>query len=164
MDEIKEPNEQKELFPELEDMAENSADSGEPTSTEDDEAKKISIEDMIANFPGAPTREQIDEWKGIYGESNIFASLYSEDELYIYRPLSRLEWKNMMSDVNKATPDKRNYLIEEMTVSRGLLFPSFSVDFKKASHAGTITSLYTQILMVSNFISDAVLEQLIVKL
>ena len=69
-----------------------------------------------------------------------------------------------MSSVNQAAPDKRSHLLEEMTVSRALLFPSFTVDFKNSSKAGSITSLYTQILMISNFISDTMLEQLIVKL
>ena len=155
----KKVEEQEEMFPELKEGVE----AEEERAVEEAQKEKTAL-DIIKEFKDGPSDEQVEQWKTMFGENNIFASMYSEDELYVYRPITRTEWKSIMMDLAKAPQDKRASVNEEMVVQRCMLFPQFDIDFKAGSKAGTISSIYTQILIVSNFMNDAVLEQLIVKL
>lgn len=94
---------------------------------------------------GGPTQIQIDEWKLKYGD--VFVAKFSDDEKFVYRPLRRFEYKQILSvgqQDNKA-------FAEEKVVQLCVLWPV--VDPTKVSmlKAGTVSTLVELIMSASNF-------------
>lgn len=130
--------------------------------TEDIEtvSSKESVLDKIQKIPGAPSKAQIDSWKTQYG--NVFATqMPISGSLYIYRPISRLEWKQLQS-IAPANADSG--WIDEQLVNRCVLFPSMDSEKVATSLAGTVETITQQILSASDFYAENVAISLIHKL
>ena len=133
---------------------------------EQQKAKKTKFDySFLKDYENAPTQEQLENWKELYNK--IYLASLSEDELYIFRRISRLEFKNIQRELQKAVQAGSNVddsWMEDQVVRHCLLFPEVTPEFKTASPAGTIPSLYKQIMMVSNFLDDNVLMRLVMEI
>lgn len=148
---------------------------------EKEEKKPVDFLDLIKDLPGAPNQVIIDEWKTKYGE--VFFSGFSETECYIWRALSRAEYRklqirNQVRAATKQNPDpKDNAQIaarietdmteafgeEEETVSMCLLWPKLSAE-ELSFKAGTVPTLLEQIMANSNIMSPQQAQMLVIKI
>src|SRR5579863_2839133 len=139
------------------------------------------LRSLIKDLPDAPDQVQLDKWKAQFG--NIYVSGFSETELFIWRPLNRVEYKqlqiaqqieaaiNQLGD--KATPDEvkskvttaidAEFKREEKLVSQCLLWPKLTPE-ELAQKAGTVPSLLEQITANSNFLSPQQASLLVMRL
>ena len=92
-----------------------------------------------------PTQEQIDEWKSKYGD--IFVATFGEEK-YIYRPLKRFEYKQILSLGQAA--DARTYA-EEKVAEKCIVWPKIEAAKLSTFKAGTISTLVDLIMAASNF-------------
>ena len=92
-----------------------------------------------------PTQEQIDEWKAKHGD--IFVATFGEEK-YIYRPLKRFEYKQILS-VNQ-TADAKTYA-EEKVAEKCIVWPQIDPTKISTLKAGTISTLVDLIMAASNF-------------
>lgn len=119
------------------------------------------LRQLLNSLEGAPSPLQIDAWKQEYGE--VFVSGFSEEELYIFRPLKRNEWKELRAAAaNSEGMDELKF--EEMVVSTCVLFPALAGASNLANKAGTVTTLNEQVMQHSNFIPPALALSLVQKL
>jgi len=98
-------------------------------------------------FPGGPTWADVAEWKSQYGE---IYSLSISGQTYIFRLLTRMEYKNIMR-ARQNDP----YFREEKVCETCVLWPK---DFRGAvlasAPAGVPTILADQIMEKSGFVPD----------
>lgn len=97
-------------------------------------------------FPGGPTYEQIEQWKAQYGD--VYLTRYADDEVYIWRTLTRAEYKKVMAlvDINPAGR-------EEKICQIAVLFPQEFNELAQArGKAGVPTVLSEQIMEKSGFL------------
>jgi len=125
---------------------------------EEDKVKFSTIDRIVKQ--GKISKEQIEEWKTYYN-NKVFSSFYDEEEYYIYRYITRPEYKVLVASLpQKATEDVFN----EMLVSKCLLYPEWTPDLKLIIAGGTIDTLSLQIRVASNFIPESVAIEMIQKL
>lgn len=108
---------------------------------------------LLRDFPTSPTTEEIEGWKTKYGD--IFVSAFSEDELFVFRPLNRREHR----ELQESAQSEQDF--EEKCVRRALLWTSVADLEQKA---GTIPTLFEQIVQSSNFMAPQLAASLVVKL
>lgn len=123
--------------------------------------QKISLGDYLKDIPGAPTTEQIDEWKKKFGE--VFCSGFSELELFIWRPISRAEFISLQVAASQAQ-NSGQFVLEEQLVETCVLWASESGQKALTLKAGSLPTLQEQIMQNSNFVSPSVASALVVKL
>lgn len=73
------------------------------------------VSERLEGTPGAPNKEQLLQWKKMYG-GNLHVFAMSDDEFYIFRPLSRKEYRQLQSlpDVLKTSaPGASNADLDE---------------------------------------------------
>jgi len=131
----------------------------EETHKTEEENTKLSLIDRICK-KGKVTKEQIEEWKTYYN-NKVFATIFDEEEYYVYRYVTRPEYKQIISTMAKnATEDVFNDLL----VTKCVLYPTMTPENKMALGAGTIDTLSLQIRVASNFIPESVAIDMINKL
>ena len=91
------------------------------------------------------TQEQISEWKAKFGE--IFVAKFSDEEKYLYRPLKRFEYKQILA---LGQADNKSFA-EEKIVSMCIVWPVMEVTKIPTLKAGTINTLVELIMESSNF-------------
>lgn len=97
-------------------------------------------------FPGGPTYEQIEHWKAQYGD--VYMTEYDDNEVYIWRTLTRAEYKQVMAMTNLA-PAAR----EERICQIAVLYPASFNELEQArGKAGVPTVLAEQIMEKSGFL------------
>lgn len=100
---------------------------------------------MAENVIAGVTKEQIEEWKAKFGE--VYVAKFSEEEKYLYRPMRRLEYKQIVSvgqNENKA-------FAEEKVVQMCVVFPAIDPTKMATLKAGTVSTLVDLIMAASNF-------------
>lgn len=127
-----------------------------------EEQKEPTLADVLAQFPGSPTKEQLDSWKGEHGE--IFCSGMSATELFIFRPVKRQEFVEMQLALAQAQAPVTQYQVEEDTVQKCVLWASDPGLQALRLKAGTLSTLNEQILQNSNFVTPAMASALVIKL
>ena len=86
---------------------------------------------------------QIEEFKKQY--KDVFVYMFSDDEFYIYRPITRFEYKELSKDTD-------NYdLVAEKIVMRATLYPQLTDSVMNTLKAGVIPTLLELILDASGF-------------
>ena len=90
------------------------------------------------------TQEQIDKWKEQFGD--IYSAVLADDKKYIYRPMKRIEYKNVI-----ANPEASRSYMEEQIVIKCLIHPKLSPTDLAAEKAGTVSTLTDLIMAASNF-------------
>ena len=114
------------------------------------------ITDRLSGTEDAPGYEEIADWKNAYGI--IYAStIHMADDLFIFRPLKRLDYKKIVASGAAKSEDK----YEEALVKRCLLYPTPDAKFLADANAGTIQTLRVQIEFKSGFIPEALAIELI---
>lgn len=120
------------------------------------------LADILAGFPGAPNKDQLDKWKAEHGE--IFCSGLSATELFIFRPVKRQEFVEMQLALAQATEPVTQYQVEENTVQKCVLWASPGGLSALKLKAGTLSTLNEQVLQNSNFVTPAMASALVIKL
>jgi len=112
---------------------------------------------MLAQYDGAPSMLDIENWKQQFGD--VYISALSDDELFIFRCLRRKEYASLQNDVadGKMSPLEQ----EEATVKTCLLWTSVK---DLSSKAGTIPTVLEQIVQNSNFMPPQLAAQFVAKL
>ena len=128
-------------------------------------AKEKSLLDLIIEEEGLDL-QQIETWKTQYGK--VYAVRYDEHETYIYRYLTRPEYKQVQQKVDALRNNQNvdlEYLADEMIFDKCVLYPKVQdPNFKATIKAGTIPTTAFQIRLSSNFLPDTVAVELISKL
>ena len=100
---------------------------------------------MAESLIAGATQDQINEWKAKFGE--VYVAKFSEEEKYIYRPLRRLEYKQLLTlgqNENKTFAEEK---VVQMCVVHPVIDPSKIALLK----AGTVSTLVELIMSASNF-------------
>jgi hypothetical protein len=97
------------------------------------------------NVENGPSQEQIDEWKIKHGE--LFVAKFSDTEKYIYRPLKRFEYKQIMG-VGQA---ENKAFAEEKVVQTCVVWPVIDPTKIAMVKAGTISTMVDLVMAASNF-------------
>jgi hypothetical protein len=129
---------------------------------EDPKKKDPTLAEILSDFAGSPTKEQLDKWKAEHGE--IFCSGLSALELFIFRPVKRQEFVQMQLVLAQATEPVTQYQVEEDTVQKCVLWASEPGLSALKLKAGTLSTLNEQVLQNSNFVTPAMASQLVIKL
>ena len=98
---------------------------------------------------GSPTEYELEEWKDMYGVFYI-SSIGEDDDLYIWRTLKRLEYKQLIK--SGVANDQMRY--EEAVLTRCSLWPKLSLETMARLNAGVVETLAKQVLYKSGFVSD----------
>ena len=112
-------------------------------------------------IPEGPSEQQIQEWKNQFGE--VFVSVFSDTEKYIWRPIIRSEWISLHSYISSQGDKVTQYNFEEMICDTCILWKSNKISWDKVK-AGTIGALNEQILQASNFVDPQTASYLVAKL
>lgn len=95
-------------------------------------------------FPGGPTEGVIDMWKERYGQ--IFMTEIDDEEIYIWRVLTRAELKTMM-EIGDDDPLYK----EEVICQKCVLWPTNYAEDTMNGKAGTPSTLADHIFQKSGF-------------
>lgn len=134
----------------------------QPESQTSNVAKKL-IDIIVEESNGTLTYAQIDEWKQMYN-NKVYAIRFDAGESYIFRYVSRLEMKAIISQVQKATKNVTDDYLDELLFDRCVLYPKVTPDIKNLIGAGTISTIAEQIRIQSNYLPPEVAIQLVQKL
>lgn len=118
------------------------------------------LAEMLEGLPGAPDKATIEAWKAGYGE--IFVSGFSPTELYVWRPISRKEHRQLQMALQQSNGEIDQLKYEEMVCETCVLYPK-GLKWEE-SKGGTATTLSEQIFQNSNFINPQQASMLVVKL
>lgn len=139
------------------------ADETQPEKKEEAAQAGPDLAGLLAVFPGAPDKDQLELWKQQFGE--IFCSGFSETELFIWRALSRREYVGLQKQLRQPPQQGQEPLneldYEEMVVAACTLWSSVPDVTRKG---GSITTLSEQVLMNSNFMPPQMANALVIKL
>lgn len=95
-------------------------------------------------------------WKSLYGR--LYASKITDDSvIYVWRPLLRLEYKQMVGDSGKNNGTVNwadDYLRQNEILKKCLLFPKPTDNWLRNIRAGVAKTLEQQISFQSGFISE----------
>lgn len=116
------------------------------------------LKELLDDFPNRPSPAEIDTMKSKHG--SVFLSALNDDEVFIFRPLTRKEHRSLNAQVSegKLAPDA----FEETVVKTCLLWASLTDSLD--SKAGTLPSLFEQVMQNSNFLAPQLLSNLVTKL
>lgn len=133
------------------------------TNVNKDEAKKEptfgdKLKGLLHDFKNAPSTSEIDAFKLKHGD--VYLSALSETELFMFRSLTRKEYREINANIQEEKLSGENY--EEIVVSTCLLWTSVTTNLD--NKAGTYPSLMEQIMQNSNFLSPQMLTNLVIKL
>ncbi len=145
------------------------------------ETSKPDLASIVKNLPNAPDQPTIDAWKAKY--KDVFVSGFSEEEIFIWRSINRVEYKKfqieqqainaLQQNTNSGSPQDvkaqvavaidTQYAMEENLVANCILWPKLTPE-ELSAKAGTIPSLLEQIMQNSNFMTPAQASVLVMRL
>lgn len=130
--------------------------------TQDTKAEGTNFADLLKQFEGAPSKEQIDAWKAQYGD--VYCSAFSEVELFIWRPVTRKEWREHQIGLSQSQTGVDPFQSEETLVAQSMLWASEPGKKALVTKAGSLATLHEQLLQNSNFVEPRLASNLVVKL
>jgi len=146
----------------------------EPEETvvpEVEEEAAQSLKEILTGHDEKPGQEQIDAWKVQYGSA--FVSGFDEEELYIWRPMNRREYKTLQARRDElmvlAQQGQGNPLgeaeWEEMICHTCVLWPQVEESYwSEKAKAGAPSTLAGQIMTQSAFLNPQAASYLVEKL
>lgn len=146
-------------------MSETTQDVTKDALEQEQEKLHSSLRELLLQFPGAPTADQLEAWKQEFGE--IFCSAFSDDEVFIWRPLGRKEWTDRqvaLAQMSQETDMVNVFELEEQIVRACILWGSEKGMKSLTTKAGSVSTLHEQLLQNSNFVDPRVASSLVVKL
>lgn len=125
-------------------------------ATEQQPAATPDLASLLAQIPGAPDAAALEKWKQVHGE--IFCSGFSDDEIFIWKPVNRREYL----EIQKAVQANQEADFSELVVRKCILWSSSerALELK----AGSIPTLSEQIMQNSNFMPVQLAANLVIKL
>ena len=119
--------------------------------TEEEMAEK---DDLLYNengeellIPGGPTIEQVEKWKSMYNDEVYMTEF--ENEVFLWRPITRKEYKDIMKLQNADT-----FYKEERICERCVLYPeNYNFSAMVKGKAGIPTVLSELIMEKSGFVA-----------
>lgn len=133
-------------------------EANEQMQTEDEESNipKAARENLQGSdrvFPGGPTHNQVENWKQEFGD--IYMTEF-DDETYIWRTLSRLEYKNLMNQGSSSEWEG-----EELIAQTCVLWPeNYGPEEISDGKAGVPSILSDQIMAKSGFAAQSRAQKL----
>jgi len=119
------------------------------------------LKGFLKGHADSPSETDIEKWKEQFGE--IFTSGFSEEELFIWHPISRADYLELQKKAQLAGQQEGQELdFEGGVVDACLLWASDKSIFERKG--GSIPTLSEQILMQSNFMNPAMASMLVMKL
>lgn len=113
---------------------------------------------LLDEFDNRPTQTEIEGLKARHGD--VFMSALNEDEVFIFRALTRKEHRALNVAIAEGKIPGEN--LEEEVVKACVVWKSSENSLE--SKAGTVPSLFEQIMQNSNFLSPQLLSNLVTKL
>jgi len=111
----------------------------------EEEVTKVETQNEEAIFPGGPTMTQVDKWKEQYGQ--IYMTEVDDEDVFIWRVLSRKEFKDIMKLENADAMYR-----EERVCEKCILWPEgYTFATMGDGKAGVPTVLAEQIMEKSGF-------------
>ena len=126
-----------------------------------EEQMAANLQGLLANFPGAPDKVQIDAWKAQYRD--VFVSGFSDTEIYLWRAINRPEYVKIQKKVQVPNTPIDQYQLEELVCETCTLWKSTTESWAEGK-AGTPNALSEQIMQNSNFLAPQLASMLVVKL
>ena len=114
---------------------------------------------ILEKVPGAPTKEQVEQWKVTY---EIKMSMFSEKEVFLWKPITWQEYK-MLQQAASDNQQNPNYFDEQL-VYKCVVWPQIMPETLPTLKGGTIPTLSQQIMEGSNFIPPQMAMNLVVDL
>jgi len=108
------------------------------------------LEELVSGLENAPNKLDLEQWKDIHGQ--FYASSVNGDDVFIWKTLRRLEYRSIAA--SGALEKQESF--ENAVARKCLLWPSPSPQFFAGGDAGTIPTLFKQVMHQSGFISDEV--------
>ena len=118
---------------------------------EEDSLRQLSAHLEDLNPERFPTFEELRLWKATYARFYL-SSIVEDDDVYIWRPIYRQEWKEFISTYQNAPDEER----QTGLVQKCLLFPNPEVVLYKRP-AGYLRAIKTKIMFQSGFVDDNML-------
>jgi hypothetical protein len=106
-----------------------------------EELKKAAEEILYEKDP--KLKDKVEELKNKY--KDVYVYFFDDEEFYIYRPLTRFEYKDITSKTDKQDE------ITEMIVLKATLYPELTEERLDGLKAGIVPTLLELILNASNF-------------
>lgn len=139
-------------------------DTEQPTapdpSEEEGEEKEEERQDPVMQVWGEneqkPSDQRIEEWKNRHGD--IYMIALDELEHFVFRPLSRHEYKQLLTAV------QNEQLFMEQVVQKCTLWPTITPEWLTAGKGGTVPTLHGVIMESSNFLAPEIAMTLVRKL
>jgi hypothetical protein len=123
----------------------------DPAEMTDEQARellrKLSIPDDVSE-------ELIGGWKAEFPTCEVYAMRFSEKEAYIFRTMTRFEYKQLLKAAQSTTfqtPQDLEMYNEETIVEKCVLFPKINKVDMESMKAGTISLLADSIMNASGF-------------
>jgi hypothetical protein len=104
-----------------------------------------------------PSDADIQAFKDRFGD-NIYMIALDEDEMYVWRPLTRHEYKALLQNV------QHEQVFMEQIVQKCVLWPTVTPEWVAGGKGGTIPTLHAVIMEGSNFLAPEVAMSLVRKL
>ena len=133
----------------------------EDFNTEEDDFEPISsVEDLPDEeeiWPDGPTAGQIKIWKKEHGD--VYVTSISFDKHIAWRPLSRLEYKNLVRKMEQLVQSgqlstaEANLWNEEAIAELCILFPSYDIAAMTREMAGLPSLISQEVLEASGFVA-----------
>ncbi len=123
------------------------------------ETPQKTLKDFLHAIPGAPTDEQIEQWKAQFGE--VFVSGFDEKLIFVFRPLRRSEHRELQMKLADESVGLDQLGYEELVCDKCLLWPA-TYDWEKAG--GIASSLSEQVYQNSHFLSPQAASMLVMRL
>lgn len=145
--------------PEPEEKKEEPDKKEKPEEEKEDAAPDVKA--AFSKLPARPSQTEVEAWKAEYG--NVYVSGFSDDEILVWRPLMRHEYRNLKTLAAQHNPPPTQEDQEEMVVEVCVLWPApNSTEYNQATRkAGAFSTLYEQIMQASCFIHPGVAGQLV---
>jgi hypothetical protein len=133
----------------------------EDFNTEEDDFEPISsVEDLPDEeeiWPDGPTAGQIKIWKKEHGD--VYVTSISFDKHIAWRPLSRIEYKNLVRKMEQLVQSgqlstaEANLWNEEAIAELCILFPSYDIAAMTREMAGLPSLISQEVLEASGFVA-----------
>jgi len=121
------------------------------------------LKSILKDYPDAPNDTDIEKWKQQFGE--VFTSGFSEEELFVWHPLSRADYLELQKKTRvmpQQGEQQSDFDFEKAVIDTCLLWAADKTVFERKG--GSIPTLSEQIMMNSNFMNPAMASMLVMKL
>jgi hypothetical protein len=107
------------------------------------------LADAMKDLPNAPTLLDLEQLKSNFGQLHA-SSVLADENLYLWRTLKRGEYKQIAESGAMNTEDR----YQDAVLRKCLIYPKPSMTWFPTQDAGTIPTLFKQVMHKSGFVSE----------